>query len=110
MPAGGNQKSSLEMAHEFQRRSIEDDIQRYPGYKEEKTTPMKVAGMEALLTQFTYKKETGFQVMEMLGRRITALGTDRRLSIVATCRKEQAETLEPVFQKIIDSVQIGQGG
>ncbi|HLK57980.1 MAG TPA: hypothetical protein VKU00_15540 [Chthonomonadaceae bacterium] len=109
MPTGA-QKPPLEAAHDYQADAIREDPKRYPRYAEGKAIKVHVAGLEALFTQFTYRKFEGFEAVEMVGRRITAVTPDRRLSIVATCRKDQAEKLEPVFQKIIDSVQIGQGG
>ena len=110
MPSGGSQKSTLETVHAYQGKNMMDDIARYPGYEEGKTIKVRVAGTEALFTQFTYRKTTGIQEREMIGRRISALAGDRRLAIVTNCRKDQAGTLEPIFQKIIDSIKIGQGG
>jgi hypothetical protein len=105
----GSQKSPLEKLHEEKGTKLAQDP-GFDSYTEGKTRQEKIAGADALVTDFTYQEQGLFGNEPMVGERATALLGDRRLLVMARCPKKSGSKLLPLFEKIMDSVQPGQGG
>jgi hypothetical protein len=106
-PKEERKKSPLEVMHEGE---SEVYAKAYPNYQEGITTHFKIRMMEALMTDFTYEKSSMWGRRPMMGTRITALPSDRRLSIVYQYPKELSEQVGPIFKKIVASLDIHQEG
>ncbi len=103
------QKSPLENVHEMQGKQMAEDPS-YGEFQDGNTQKLQVAGTEALMTDFTYKKTGLFGMTEMVGERVTALAGERRLTFVAVCPKQMGTELAQVFQKMLESLRVGQAG
>lgn len=101
------QKPPLETVHKMQRVEMKG---KFEGYKEGKTEQAQIANSEALVTDFTGKTGGMFGSAEIVGRRATILAGDRRITFVASCPQEMQAELMPVFEEMLESLQIGQGG
>jgi hypothetical protein len=101
------QKSPLETVHKMQRVEMKG---KFEGYKEGKTEQAQIANNEGLVTAFTGKTGGMFSSAKIVGRRATILAGDRRITFVASCLKEMQPELMPVFEEMLESLQIGQGG
>ena len=103
------QKTPLEKLHAAQGAAMETEYaERH--YEEGETKPTKVGSVEALTTDFTFEESGLFGKKQMAGKRVTALGGERRLTIIATCPKEAVSSIGKAFDSIIESVEMGQPG
>jgi hypothetical protein len=100
------QKTPLETVHEMQGQMLEKDY-RDKKYAEGATRPGKVAGYDALITDFTFEEAGLFESRKMIGTRVSALSGERRITVVATCPKEAQILIMPAFEAIIESLQTG---
>lgn len=98
-------KNPLEKLHDRQKEEIG---QNYLEYEEAKTMKIKVAGQEALQTEFKGRLLDLWNQKEIVGMRISALTGERRLSIEYRCLETRKKDLFPVFAKMVKSVQVGQ--
>ena len=102
-------KSPLELAHQRQRTVLEKEFAGQ-NFEESGSTPAQVAGLEAISSDFSFQESTLFGKTNMVGKRFTILGVDKELLIIYQCPKESQEQIVPVFDKMIATVQLGQGG
>lgn len=100
-------KTPLESVHEMDMAIL---AKEFEGYQEGKTTPTRLAGLEALQTDFTYQMSDLFTKRQVVGKRFTALSNDRRVTALYYMPKESEAKLLPVIQKMIRSLKIGQQG
>lgn len=90
--------------------SAADDLPRkYKGYEEGPTTKTSINGLEAFMTDFTYKKKGLWGERAMAGRRVTMLTTERRMTVFCYCPENLKATLWPVFEQMIMSFKAGEG-
>jgi len=113
LPGGQNLdlklKSPLESAHEAGGKVIEA-LLKIKQYVEEKGTPAKVAGLDTLVSDFTFKEGGFMGSTDMVGRRFTLLGKDRRYSITYQYPKSAQNKIRPIFEQVIESLKLEQGG
>jgi hypothetical protein len=84
---------------------------RYPDYSEQPAAPVRVAGFEALASDFTFARKAGlFGAIPMAGTRITVLPGDRRVTVFYYYPKAGAATYGPLFRKMTESLKLGSGG
>ncbi len=88
---------------------------RLPGktldsYREEKTSKVQLAGLEALCTDFTCQASDIFSKRELIGKRFTALSNDRRVTVLYYIPRDAEEKLGPTIREMIKSLRIGQQG
>ena len=98
-------KTPLEKLHDRQGAMLKEE---YLEYTEGKTTPTKIAGQEALQTEFTCQLPDPWEQRKMTGRRISALTGERSVSVEYHCVEPRQKDLFPVFVKMVKSVQLGQ--
>ncbi len=112
LPAGltEKQKSPLETLHEMDVKLMGKNKTRYPEFEAGATQPSKVSGMDALVTDFTFKKGNVWGAKEMVGMRVTVLAPDRQITILGTCAKENEKAMMATFDQIIGSMHFGPTG
>ena len=101
------QKSSLQTLHELEKMHFSRE---YKNYEEGVTEPAQIAGTEALVTEFKFKDGSSFAMREIVGKRVTLLTNERRISIVFTCPRVMKALLFPVFNQMTESIQLNKGG
>ncbi|MCS6863074.1 MAG: hypothetical protein NZT92_22440 [Abditibacteriales bacterium] len=97
------QKTPLETVHELQAKELKES---YEGFQDGATTKAKVAGLEALVTDFTFQERGVWGRREMAGKRVSALASERRLSIVCHYSKDAQEQMAPVIAQMLSSLQV----
>jgi hypothetical protein len=106
MPGGSEikekQKSPLEGLHEGKAPILAKELAEYA---EGATSKTKLGGLEALVTEFTFKKPGLWGNIEMVGKRATAIHSERRISLLYYCPKVIEAQLEPTFAKIAATLQ-----
>ena len=112
-PAGGSnqdapQKTGIETIHAMQG-ALMAKKSTYDGLQDGQTNKIQVSGLDALATDFTFLGKT-LGSLAMTGRRITALTTERRVSIVCTCPTKEISVYGPVFEKMVASLKFTSGG
>jgi hypothetical protein len=106
---GSLSKDPLTAAHQRQQATLEGGGQ-YPGMKEGETQKIRVAGYDALTTDFTFQNPNPLSPEALSGTRITVLSGERQISIVGYCPTKDFNTYGPVFLKMLNSLDLGQGG
>ncbi len=99
-------KSPLEKLHDQQGQSLE---KQFDNYAEGETVKTQVSSVDAIITSFTYQEPAMFGKRDQVGKRVTALLNDRRLSVIYHCAKANQAALEPSFDAMIASLHVGQG-
>ncbi|HZT41999.1 MAG TPA: hypothetical protein VFA07_07405 [Chthonomonadaceae bacterium] len=102
-------QSPLEKVHAMQGEEMQSSP-LYPQFQDGTTAPAQIAGLDALATDYTYQQPGLWGSTPIVGKRFTALSGDRRITVVYECAKDTQAELAPVFTKMLDSLQIGQGG
>jgi hypothetical protein len=102
-------KDPLTAAHQRQGITLSGGGQ-YPGMKDGETQKIRVAGSDALSTEFTFHSSNPLSPEELSGTRITILGGERQVSIVGYCPTKDRAIYNPVFQQMLASLDLGQGG
>jgi hypothetical protein len=100
-------KTPLENLHEMESASF---AKEFEGYQEGKTTHTRLAGLEALATDFTCQVTDLFTKRQLVGRRYTALSNERRVTATYYLPKESEEKLGPTLRKMVNSLRVGQQG
>ncbi len=100
-------KSPLEQLHDMKGEKMSKN---FPDYQEGITTKLTIGGLEAIETDFTYTRSTMFGKREMSGARFTALHSDRGIGLVYNFPKELQGQVEPVFKRIVKSLEFHQEG
>lgn len=111
-PQAGASKPPLEGASDRQAQSLESDGQHYPEYQDGESRHIQLAGVDAIETDFTYKTDGPFGPLdrvEMVGKRVAALLSDREMDVVCSCAKRDDGIMRPVFEAMIASLHAGQG-
>lgn len=93
-----SQKRPLISLHEMRGEEFKKLYDEYDESRSEETT---LDGMDALSTHFTYKRSAIWGKKEMSGRRLTAIGTNQRITVFYVYPKELEDKLEPVFKKML---------
>ena len=101
------QKSPLEKVHEASCAELSKNLD---GYQAGETKPIQVAGQEALMTDYTFHEAGLWGPREMVGKRITALLTERRLTVDYRCLKESEGIITPVFMQMLESLRVNTTG
>lgn len=104
------QKSPLEKLHEMQSAELQKNEVEYAKFEDGKTTPTQISGMEALVTEFGFQQASVLGSHAMTGLRATVLTNERRVEIICYGPKEGEKVFKPVFEKMIESIKLGQGG
>jgi hypothetical protein len=97
------QKTPLESVHELQAKELKEI---YEGFQDGATAKTKVAGLEALVTDFTFQERGVWGNREMAGKRVSALASERRLTVVCHYPKEAQEPMAPVIAQMLGSLQV----
>jgi len=100
----------LESMHARQGKELAGDKTMYSGFQDGETRQIQIDRYEALLTDFSFQEPGAFGSRPMVGRRITLLAGERRVTIVYSCLKEMRALLMPLFDQVRDSVTVGQPG
>ena len=103
------QKSVVEVFHETQGKLLKTEYKE-KSYKESKATPVQIAGKEAFFSEFSYEEPGVLGRTEMIGKRYTSLSGDRHLSIIYQCPQTSKDKIVPTFEKMVESLQSGEGG
>ena len=102
-------QTPLEKVHALQGEEMQNSP-LYPQFQDGATAPAQIAGLDALSTDYTYQQPGLWGSTPIAGKRFTALTGDRRVTVVYECPKDKQAELTPVFTKMLESLQIGQGG
>lgn len=105
--AEARRKSPLQAAHAQEQLPVAKALE---GYAEQDPQDTHVGGLEALASSFTAHAPGVFKSVDLVGKRYTAIANDRRITLVYWCPHEEEEKLGPVFEQMIQSLHIGQGG
>jgi hypothetical protein len=97
------QKTPLESIHELQAKELKET---YGEFQDGATAKGKVGGLEALITDFTFQERGVWGNREMAGKRVSALASERRLTVVCHYPKEAQEQMSPVIAQILGSLQM----
>lgn len=97
------QKTPLESVHELQAKELKET---YEGFQDGTTTKAKVAGLEALVTDFTFQERGVWGSREMAGKRVSALASERRLTVVCHYPKDAQQQMSPVIAQMLGSLQV----
>jgi hypothetical protein len=81
---------------------------KYKGYEEGATIKGTINGLEAVMTEFTYRKKGLWGERPMAGKRVTMLTSERRMTVFCYCPDNLKETLFPVFDQMINSFKAGE--
>ena len=103
-------KPPLQTLHEASLERMANSITRYADFEKGATQQTHLGTVEALATEFTFKRSGVWGKKEMVGTFVTALATDREVTVTATCSKDLQKTLKPVFDQMIASMRLGQTG
>ena len=87
-----------------------ETLKRYHYYTEGSTTGVQIAGMDAFVTDFTYKELLLSGWKKMSGIRATLITGDRRIQLIGHCPRESEKVIMPVLNKMILSLQVVQSG
>jgi hypothetical protein len=99
-----NKATPLESVHATQGARLQSNTGDYPEFADGQTSQAEIADHEAIITEFTYFKPSALGRISMVGKRITLLFTDRGISMICACPKEQTDALMPTFDRMINSV------
>lgn len=111
LPATGTSKDPVETIHALQKDRMERDTDSYPAFADGSTRKIRIAGVEGLETPFTYQKRGDFFQKETeSGKRISALVAGRGLSVVETYPPALEKEVQPVFDKILASLNVKDSG
>ena len=100
-------KSPLETMHEVKAAKLTKELL---DYQEGGTTKATLGGLEAMVTEFTFKKPGMWGPVEMSGKRATAIHSERRISVFSYCPKPLESQLIPVYNKIMATLRFGSEG
>ncbi len=112
MPGGAGvanlppQKSPMETLHAAEGKRLKKDERHYPGYEETDPKPAQISGSPALASEFIFKGDG--PDAEIHGKRLTALTTESRVTILYYYPKSMQKQLSGVFAKMTASVRTGQ--
>ena len=70
-------------------------------YEEGKTDETTLNGMESLRTEFTFTKSALWGKKDMAGLRMSAIASDRRISVLCIYPKALQGTLQPIYMKML---------
>ena len=104
------QQSPLETMHALQGAEMAKKKSAYAEYKDGETQKMQIDRYEALVTEFTFQEPGAFGSRPMVGKRVTLLAGERRVTLVYSCLKEMRAVLMPTFDQMRDSLTVGQAG
>ena len=101
-----SKKSPLEKLHEMQASSLSRS-RRFTDFQDGKTKPYAISGSEALSTDIAFDMSVGFSgTQKMIGKRITVLTGERRVSVLYYCLKEKSLEITPIFEKMLKSLNL----
>ena len=112
MPGGAGaanlppQKSPLEKLHIMFGKSMQKNEKRYPEFEETGYQPTQLAGVPALVSDFTFKSDGPDG--EIVGKRYTALTLEARITVLYYCPKSKQKELSGIFTKMTRSVRAGE--
>jgi hypothetical protein len=100
LPNQDEENAPVAVVHEHERPGFEEE----KGVTEEKPAVVKTGFPDARKSEFSGSKTFGGTIR---GCRVTALGADKRISVVCECPESEWEALKPAFNKAIESVAMG---
>jgi hypothetical protein len=98
-------KTPLDKVHDMRGSVMKDD---YDGYKEGASKKGTLGGLEAVESDFTFKGEGAWGAQKIVGKRVTALTSERAIYLIYYAPENQMKTLGPVFSEMRNSIQFGQ--
>ncbi len=99
-------KSPLETMHEFNQSAIS---RKFTSYAEEPAKRQMIGKLEAMASEFSAKEASIFSKGKLVGKRFTVLGNDKMFTIYWVCLEKNSNDLIPVFNKMLDSLSLGEG-
>lgn len=101
----------IQVLHNMQATDMKQDKGEYPGFVDADSRKAQIAGREAIITTCTWTSPGLVGSRLMIGRRVTLLSGDHHVSVIYGCPKEMEPAILPVFDKMLDSLEVdGQGG
>ena len=88
--------------HSFMLREVEE---QFGNYEEKDAEVVKPRLGEGRKSEFTASTTLGGKVR---GYRVTILGHDKCITVIAQCPEKHWDTLKPAFNKVIESLERGQ--
>ncbi|MDZ7616292.1 MAG: hypothetical protein U1E05_04765 [Patescibacteria group bacterium] len=95
------ERKPIRVVHEMGKEAMAEE---WSGYEEAEPESVQTAFGDARLAEFTGKSTFGG---EFRGLRLTALGIDRRITVVCCCQESDSQNLRPAFDKAIASLNRG---
>ncbi|NUQ62218.1 MAG: hypothetical protein HUU20_07005 [Pirellulales bacterium] len=92
---------AIYQVHEMGKEKMAEE---FANFQESPATPVQTAFGDSRLAEFIGGGSFGGK---MHGYRLTALGVDRRITVVCCCRENDWKTLEPAFRKAIATLKHG---
>jgi hypothetical protein len=99
-------KSPLEQLHEAGAAEVSEQLQEY---KEQKPAKTRIAGLDALVSDYTATVPGALGGKPVQGKRYTAIGQERAISVRFHCPEGARTKLEPLFKEMAASVASGEG-
>ena len=100
-------KSPVLSLHEAGMEKVAQDL---ANFEDGGTKELRISGMEAYATDFTFHLKNVFSHTEAVGRKVTTLNGERRVTIYYYYPKSAQSTIQPVFEKMLKSIKIGSVG
>lgn len=106
-----NRLTPMEHLHEMQASQMKNSVAEYPGFADGTTEKTQIGGKQAIVTTCTWTSPGLLGSKPMVGRRVTLLSGDHHVSAQYGCPKAMQQSVLPVFDKMLNSMEIDvQGG
>lgn len=102
--SGEEVPEELKAIYQVHEMGKEKMAEEFSNFQESPPTPVQTVFGDSRLAEFTGGGGFGGK---MHGYRLTALGVDRRITIVCCCREPDWETLKPAFRQAIATLSFG---
>ena len=90
--------------HSVQAAHLANQLSEFSGFRDGATEKARIGGQEALVTTCFWNAPGLLGSRNMAGRRVTLLSGDHQVSIVYGCLKEIQQTVLPVFDRMLISL------
>jgi hypothetical protein len=98
----GKRKPPVETVHEMKEKEVAESMSHY---QEQPAKPFRSSAGEARVSEFT--AGGGMFAEKVHGYRVTILGGERAITVIAKCPEADWPALQGVFGKVINSIKAG---
>ncbi len=108
--AVNHELSPIAHVHAAQAAHLRNLVMEFPGFDDGETTKAQIGGKEALVTSCHWTAAGVMGSRPMVGSRVTLVSGNHPVSVVYGCPKEMQQTLLPVFDQMLHSLETDVAG